>query len=60
MKNGKLTLTINFDLEKETRNYYRFSESGGNQVTVGPFYIHKNALPNGAPEKIQMVVQAKE
>ena len=51
--------TLEFELERETKNTVRFSELGDDPV-VGTLYVKKSAVAEmGNPESMEVVLRAK-
>jgi hypothetical protein len=51
-------LTVNFELERETKNTVRYAEQGDNPV-VGTLYVKKSAAAKlGNPEKMAVTLKA--
>lgn len=57
-KSTPKTVTVNFELERETKNTIRYSEVGDDAV-IGTLYLKKSAAAKlGNPEKIAVEVTA--
>ena len=54
------TITLTFELERETKNTYRFAEVVGEDTTpvVGTLYVQKAAL-NGAHDTLTVTIVSK-
>ena len=53
---------INLDLEKETKNTFRYQEKPeeGKPPIIWTLYIQKWAVSSAAPQKIQVTIEAEE
>ena len=52
-------ITITFDFERETKNTFRFAETGDNQQ-VGTLYVQKSAFGGGAaPSSVTVTITPK-
>lgn len=51
-------ITVEFELERETKNTYRFAEVTENETPViGTLYVQKSAFKDSSPENLTVLIQ---
>lgn len=56
----KFEKTLDFEMERETKNTYRYREVTQGASIVQTIYIAKRALPNSAPKKLEVTIKEKK
>jgi hypothetical protein len=52
-------MTVTFELERETKNTFRFSENAENPV-IGTLYVQKSAFADETPRTLTVTIEASQ
>lgn len=57
-KTGPAPITVEFELDRETKNTYRFAETVEQDETpvIGTLYVQKSAFDGAAPESLTVMI----